>query len=526
MSPPSEHPVFKDPLADVILRSADNVHFRLHKLVLYLASDFFGDMFSLPQPARVSTAASPSSDPPHSDSETVDGLPVIPVTESSAALENLFRLCYPMDDPPLQTIEQVRPTLEAALKYQMRSAVKTATDRLRSLASTAPLRVYAIAHKLSLADVAAVARNSVRDQEVQNTYVDELEEISVDTYRRLLHYCTPFTATPSTPTSVTDAMAVWAAFERVQPPERPERLETIVSPMFDPEGAEVVILTSDNFRFGASQDILALSSPVFAAELSQELSHRQPQRIPRIITVSVLAKDMLPLLEIYYPIPGPSFTLLSEIPSVYEAANKYQMSKAMWYLRGELDKHVHGTSTNPVALYFAACRLKMRRLAEDAARQTLRPERLLDGLEGADSFGVSAGCIWRLLEYHRQCKAAVHALFDNSAAIRNVDNVMWISEEWKRKLQESRCSLRYWIYGPCWLEGYLDAMGKEEWPSGATAASETVLGPKGALQNTCNLCQTPASVFLMISFSKYVQEVLEKREREVQLLWMDSTVLA
>ncbi|EIN03893.1 hypothetical protein PUNSTDRAFT_29952, partial [Punctularia strigosozonata HHB-11173 SS5] len=35
--------------ADVILRTSDNVDFRVYKLILSLASPFFSDMFTLPQ---------------------------------------------------------------------------------------------------------------------------------------------------------------------------------------------------------------------------------------------------------------------------------------------------------------------------------------------------------------------------------------------------------------------------------------------------------------------------------------------
>ncbi|KZT05033.1 uncharacterized protein LAESUDRAFT_656693, partial [Laetiporus sulphureus 93-53] len=74
--------------ADVILRTADEVDFHLHKAVLMLASSVFEDMFSILQPA-VSAA--------ELDFET--DLPIVPVTETSKTLDALLRLCYPTADP-------------------------------------------------------------------------------------------------------------------------------------------------------------------------------------------------------------------------------------------------------------------------------------------------------------------------------------------------------------------------------------------------------------------------------------------
>ena len=64
---------------NLILRSSDLVAFRVHKLVLAMVSPFFQDLLSLPQP---------------SDSETVDGLPVIQLSEDSELLNCLVSMLY------------------------------------------------------------------------------------------------------------------------------------------------------------------------------------------------------------------------------------------------------------------------------------------------------------------------------------------------------------------------------------------------------------------------------------------------
>ena len=67
--------------ANLVIRSSDLVDFRVHKSVLALVSPFFEDLFSLPQP---------------SDSETVDGLPMIRITEDSELLSCLVSILYPV----------------------------------------------------------------------------------------------------------------------------------------------------------------------------------------------------------------------------------------------------------------------------------------------------------------------------------------------------------------------------------------------------------------------------------------------
>jgi 4-hydroxyphenylpyruvate dioxygenase-like putative hemolysin len=54
--------------ADVILQLSDHVNFRVHKLILVSSSQFFKEMFSLPQPP---------------DGEVMDGLPVVHVSEDA-----------------------------------------------------------------------------------------------------------------------------------------------------------------------------------------------------------------------------------------------------------------------------------------------------------------------------------------------------------------------------------------------------------------------------------------------------------
>jgi hypothetical protein len=84
---PSPRKLLDLPDANIIIRSSDLGYFRLHKSVLALVSPFFEDLLSLPQP---------------SDSETVEGLPVVQLSEDSELLNTLLSMIYP--------VRRVRPS--------------------------------------------------------------------------------------------------------------------------------------------------------------------------------------------------------------------------------------------------------------------------------------------------------------------------------------------------------------------------------------------------------------------------------
>lgn len=76
ITPPSEPFSVSD--ADLVIRSSDSVHFRVHRLVLSMASPMFRNLLS----------------PPYRG--IVDGLPMVRFSEDSELLNSLFSMLYPL----------------------------------------------------------------------------------------------------------------------------------------------------------------------------------------------------------------------------------------------------------------------------------------------------------------------------------------------------------------------------------------------------------------------------------------------
>ncbi|KAI6116749.1 hypothetical protein EDD16DRAFT_1896336 [Pisolithus croceorrhizus] len=169
--------------ADVILRSSDDVDFRVFKLFLSLASPFFETLFDLPQP----------SEEMNTDVEIKDGLPVIPVSEDSKTLDPLLRFCYPCtlsDDPALEDFRDVISVLEAAKKYSLDAIERTVCKSLFNpkILEANSMRCFAIACRARMQDECALAaRHSLRESLVP-TWFEEIELITSSELLSLLSY--------------------------------------------------------------------------------------------------------------------------------------------------------------------------------------------------------------------------------------------------------------------------------------------------------------------------------------------------
>ncbi|KAI0829844.1 hypothetical protein BC628DRAFT_1073325 [Trametes gibbosa] len=143
MTEPNVRSPFDDADADIILRSADQIDFRLYKVILRKASTVIRDMLTLP------------------DVNVDKGEPqVVEVTEDADTLDRLLRFCYPVPRPVFKTLDEVLPVLDAAQKYEILVVAADARCVLEELSQNEPpTRVYAIACRY---EFPALARKAAR----------------------------------------------------------------------------------------------------------------------------------------------------------------------------------------------------------------------------------------------------------------------------------------------------------------------------------------------------------------------------
>ena len=132
---PSEPLDISLPDANIVIRSSDLIHFRVHKSILAIVSPFFKDLLSLPQP---------------SDSEFVDGLPVVQLSEDTELLNSLVSILYPVRVVIPDSYEKVLNLLAACQKYdmvQIQSFIRAEVNRgnFPAPVGTEAFRAYAIA---------------------------------------------------------------------------------------------------------------------------------------------------------------------------------------------------------------------------------------------------------------------------------------------------------------------------------------------------------------------------------------------
>jgi hypothetical protein len=132
---------------DAYLRSADGVHFRVHKAILSVASVTFRELFA---------SGSGSADAQR------NGLPVVPLLaadEGKATVEAFLRMIYPVGFPSLDDITLIRRVLEFVRKYQADVVRANLAEILlrHSQMKDVPLSFYAIACVHRMEEVARVS---------------------------------------------------------------------------------------------------------------------------------------------------------------------------------------------------------------------------------------------------------------------------------------------------------------------------------------------------------------------------------
>jgi hypothetical protein len=165
-------PPFDDADADTILRSIDNLDFRVYRVILSKASPVFRDMFTFPHPPTPGLCGKQDDDDDQ-DVDYKDGLPLVRLPESSATLSILLYAIYPVpsytprlsdprspnsnpnphpndDDGGVAHLDTLTEAWLAVDKYEIVGLRDTLTARLQThpLMTRQPLRLFGIAYYL------------------------------------------------------------------------------------------------------------------------------------------------------------------------------------------------------------------------------------------------------------------------------------------------------------------------------------------------------------------------------------------
>ena len=162
--------------ADVVIRAAGALDFRVHKIVLSLASPVFKDMFTLPQP------------PP----DKPGTLPHVDVQDPPKAWEIILQTIYPnLPNPKVDTLDDLESLLHAALAYEMHSIIETYKKAFedREFVEEDPLYLFVIACACGFEDQAAyVARNAELLKVTRRPDPSDLRGFTLSTYCQLVSF--------------------------------------------------------------------------------------------------------------------------------------------------------------------------------------------------------------------------------------------------------------------------------------------------------------------------------------------------
>ncbi|KAI0255775.1 hypothetical protein BJV78DRAFT_572608 [Lactifluus subvellereus] len=160
---------FNDTGADLILRTSDNVNFRVFKIILSLASPVFADMIKTSHPAIVVT-----------------------ISEDSKALDLVLRHLYPVKSPTSTGVELHDACIlaEFARKYRVEGLDFVISRYVTDAIETDPVGAYAIAVTYGHKGIGARAARSTLKLPVSRLQSPHLQFTTAELYEALIQYHT------------------------------------------------------------------------------------------------------------------------------------------------------------------------------------------------------------------------------------------------------------------------------------------------------------------------------------------------
>ncbi|TFK85766.1 hypothetical protein K466DRAFT_566416 [Polyporus arcularius HHB13444] len=347
--------------ADFIMRTSDGVEFRVHRLILSMASSVFEGMFSIPKPSAL------LSNP---------NIPDISIPEDSETIDLYLRICYPLIDPEVPTLLLLRKVVTTGFKYDAPMVVHAMKRELRQprFMDKDPLHVFVIACLWEWEEEAKVAAENVAlAGTMVGLFPELLDEISAGAYYRL------------------------------QKLGRTRR--------------HVILRTTDSVDFFVHRTIITFASPTFFDTLVQErtMSEERNQAIEHR-AVHLVSEDsgvLDVLLRMCYPAEHPHIASAEVYLDVAFAAHRYQFRKVEQTLLKSWSEYSKGA---PLRFYFAAVQCGWQAEAKACALQlvtTLSPGDM-DNAYVPEMEAASSVPYRHLISYAQACRKAATADFQLS----------------------------------------------------------------------------------------------------------------
>ncbi|TFY56452.1 hypothetical protein EVJ58_g7636 [Rhodofomes roseus] len=399
-------PQFKAPYdrtdGDVILRSCDNISYRVHRIILMMASPVFADMFNLPQPSESPVTAA--------DQLTVSPPAVVDLTEDGKTIRGLLDACYPFGDPILDDLDTARSVLEAAMKYEFAKATRFSERKLQAFVTREPLRVFAIACRLNFEEMAKSAAEQVHSQSLFKqgmVYVEELDQVPAGCFHRLLQYYRRRGQWQELKFCTAHAHGSKGKGKRGG-----KRRVSDAPPPFDSPEADVIITTSDNVCFRVQATFISMAAPGLADRLPARSTldtNVKEDCGDRHVSVEEDSRTLAGLLQLCHPTATPDIPAddLDYIACLVHAARKYRVEKVIWLIKLLWPRYI---PLDPFRTYFLASSYGWTSEARTAADVLL--SKTIESIEGWYSpilEDIHTRPYYRILAYHAKCSAAISA---------------------------------------------------------------------------------------------------------------------
>ncbi|KAI9061546.1 hypothetical protein FKP32DRAFT_1594348 [Trametes sanguinea] len=172
---------FNSPDADLTIRTSTDTTFMVNRAILAAASPVLA--------AKIASAVTEATEQDKSAAQGSQAHCEIALPESDFVVETLLRFIYPLSDPFLLDLDDIVDVYVAATE---RYSIAYATSALQhALSSTRfldqdPVRVYAIAKRFGLDDLAKDATRAALKHPTDWPNYDEFQNMSADHYHSLL----------------------------------------------------------------------------------------------------------------------------------------------------------------------------------------------------------------------------------------------------------------------------------------------------------------------------------------------------